>query len=171
MPSRLLPAGGSRGILAKVKHRGILLSILALALVQVPWIPCHCGETCEIRPLLVTMGHHCDDPDHEVIHRTCPAHGCTGHRVEPPPCPPAPEPAPEPAPDSDHDHDHDHDVFLLQAVSSPPVPSLPLGTSLAWLEAVDAGVTAPRVPTDGEHVGSGGGTGPPPALATVRLLV
>lgn len=142
-----------------MKIRGILLPILALALAQVPWIPCHCGEGCEIRPLLVATTHRCDDPEHEVIHRTCPAHGCTGHKDAQPPRTPHPE------------GDHDHEIFILQAVSSPPAPSLPLGTSMAWTEAVDGPSTAARVPTDGAHVYAGEATGPPRALATIRLLV
>ncbi len=144
----------------------ILICALALALAQVPWIPCHCGEGCAIRPLLVATSHDCEDPDHAVIHRRCPAHGCAGHKAE--------HHAEEPvrAPDHDGDDEHDHSIFLLQAVTAPAAPGLPLGTAASWLASVQVpAVAAPRAHLSARLECEEEATGPPRALATIRLLV
>ena len=142
----------------------LLPCLLALALAQVPWMPCHCGDTCEIRPLLLASADTCHEPDHATSHRTCPAHGCTGHRSAHPV---------ESAPSPDDGEDHHHEIYILQAVTAPPSPSLPAAGSgvlhvLAPTLDVACGEAAPR---ERLHAAGGAATGPPEGLASTRLLL
>ena len=145
--------------------RGVIICLAALAFAQVPWIPCHCGDGCEIRPLLVAETHACEHPAHAVEHNHCLAHGCLGHRHHHAPLP-ASEPEPEP-----ESPDHDHEIYILQAVSAPASPSVspasPAWGAVVSVDAFDATFALSDAPRRIPEVG----TGPPAALTTVCLLL
>lgn len=153
---------------------GVIVCAVAVALIQVPWIPCHCAGNgaCVPRPTLGAAVHDCEahrarpEParcacshHHHDAHHD---HAHHAHHDEPP------VDAPRPGDDTD---DHDHDLLFLQAVA--PGTGVTLASHAPALDAIPLALDAPSaLPVRSVRSQmSPPDIGPPSRLASVRLLL
>ena len=146
----------------RVRVLGTITVLLACVAAQVPWFTCHSDCQASRRPLWDFAAHHCHVEAPEAVHHH---HGCRcGHHHH--------APAEEPV---DEDGHGPADHAIVTAVSIQPPASVSFDASVSFLLAHatmdDGGAMSPDDVTAVRVVTANLAAGPPPGLASVRLLL
>lgn len=160
------------GNLHRMQRLGPLVVLLAVAAVNVPWLTCRSDCHDGSRALWVFFDHHChaaheehEETVHEEAQAGCGDHGHHEHG--------SPEESADRGTDSgtpDHPQEPgDHEVCYHPVVraDAPALLATPSAALPTWFGEVIPGI-GPSIATTRSAVGA---TGPPPDLASVRLLL